>query len=214
MSRPSGAHTGSLVLVVLVALAGAGETSWAAQTSLSMSSDPGDYIGGGQQYFYSSSDGVFTARRNFDNGVSVSFNTPTFSHFWYLDFAAPFEQPLTIGVYTGATRFPFQDPSEPGLAVYGDGRGCNTNTGSFEVREIVYGTGDVITSFRAFFEQHCEGGLPALRGEIRFNANIPVELTAPKSQSVLEGEELAFDVTAIALNGGPVTLTASDVPSG
>lgn len=203
-----------LPLLVLVVLAGIGEISWATQTSLSMSSDPGDYIGGGQQYYYSSSDGAFTAYRNFANGVSVSFNTPTFDHWWYLDFAAAFSQPLTVGVYTGAVRYPFQDPSQPGLSVYGDGRGCNMLTGSFEVREIVYGAGDEIASFRAFFEQHCEGQPPALRGEIRFGANVPVELTAPRSQSVVTGNELAFDVTAIALNGGPVTLTAADLPFG
>lgn len=201
-------------LLLFVLQASSASTIWAAQTSLTMSSDAGDYIGGGQQYSYTLADGSFAAVRNFAGGVSISFNTPMFSHFWYLDFAAPLSQPLAPGSYPGAIRYPFQDPSQAGLSVYGDGRGCNTLTGSFEVREIVYGPGDAIGSFRATFEQHCEGLLPALRGEIRFNANVPVELTAPRNQSVLEGQELSFDVTAVALDGGHVTLSAAGLPAG
>jgi hypothetical protein len=78
------------------------------------------------------------------------------------------------GVYEGAVRFPFQAAGQAGLSVYGDGRGCNTLTGRFEVLEATYGpTGDVI-SFAASFEQHCEGMAPALFGTILFNTNAPV----------------------------------------
>src|ERR1700731_3955666 len=139
-------------------------------TSLTLNSDPGDYIGGGQFLFFTPADGSFNAYQNFDQGVSVSFNTPNYSHFWYLDFAAPNNQPLTVGTYTGATRFPFQASTVPGLAVYGDGRGCNNDDGSFTVSEVSYGPNNTVNSFDAIFEQHCEGFTPALRGEIRYNA--------------------------------------------
>ena len=145
----------------------------ATDTFLSMSSDTGDYIGQGKNYFYTGTDGLFTAEKNYDNGVSISFNTPTYSHWWDLDFAAAQSALLTPGTYAGATRFPFQAATEPGLAVGGDGRGCNTLTGSFVVRLIVYGAGTTIDAFWATFEQHCEGATPALRGEIRYNVPNP-----------------------------------------
>ncbi|HEY5594575.1 MAG TPA: hypothetical protein VIL61_05380, partial [Nitrospiria bacterium] len=104
----------------------------AAETSLFMDSQPGDYIGVGQQYLYTPTNGTFTAQKNYDNGISISFNTPAYEHWWYLDFSAPNNQPLTVGAYEGATRFPFQEPAQPGLSVVGDGRGCNMLTGRFE----------------------------------------------------------------------------------
>ena len=99
-------------------------------TFLSLDSQPGDYIGQGQQQTLTTVDGSFTATRNFDNGVSVSFNGGT--QFWSLDFAAPNAAALAVGTYEGATRFPFQSPTEPGLDVAGDGRGCNELTVNFQ----------------------------------------------------------------------------------
>jgi Divergent InlB B-repeat domain len=123
-------------------------------------------------------DGNFSATRNFDNGVSVHFNAG--GEWWDLDFAAPQETLLTSGSYENATRFPFQSPTAPGLNVSGSGSGCNMLTGRFDVFEVVYGSGDTITSFAANFEQHCEGMAPALFGSIRFNA----ATMAPHSVSV------------------------------
>ena len=93
-----------LGLSVLIVLAFAAH-SYADSTSLSLNSAPGDYVGGGQSVVYTLGDGLFSARKNFPNGVSVAFNTPTFSHWWYLDFAAPDSQFLTVGLYSGAVRF-------------------------------------------------------------------------------------------------------------
>ena len=89
-------------------------TANAQVTSLALNSDPGDFVGGGQSLFLTPADGTFNATTNFDSGVSVSLFGPT--HFWFLDFAATGHVPLTVGTYTGATRFPFQAFSEPGTA--------------------------------------------------------------------------------------------------
>jgi hypothetical protein len=153
-----------------------------------MTSEAGDYIGQGQTYFYGATDGTFAASKNFDNGVSVSFDNA--SHNWSLDFAAPQSVLLAPGTYLGATRFPFQSPTEPGLDVSGDGRGCNTLTGSFVIRLVSYGSGTTINAFWATFEQHCEGVVPALRGEIRYNVpprssstpSLPVGSSTPATQ--------------------------------
>src|SRR5262245_31190203 len=167
-----------LLLVVLFVLSSSSSAK-AEETSLFLSGESGDFIVGPQLLFFTPADGKFVAQPNFDNGVSIFLNTPSFDHFWFLDFAAPHSQPLTVGVYENAQRFPFQDPSRPGLSVSGDGRGCNTLTGRFQVKEITYGPGSDIIAFWAIFEQHCEGAAPAAFGEIRLNASVDLTLTDP-----------------------------------
>jgi hypothetical protein len=44
-------------------------------------------------------------------------------------------------------------------------------TGRFNVLEIVYGPNYTVERFAATYEQHCEGGEPALFGEVRFNSS-------------------------------------------
>lgn len=150
------------VLMLAVAFVSHGYAT--PQTSLILQSEPGDYIGQGQTKTFDSQDGTFTTFMNFDNGVSVLFFGNA-GEFWFLDFAAPNNQLLQVGDYEGATRFPFQALSEPGLSISGEGRGCNTLTGSFEVLKVAY-QGNQVTEFAATFEQHCEGATPALFGFI------------------------------------------------
>ncbi|HSH37794.1 MAG TPA: hypothetical protein VK993_03330 [Chthoniobacterales bacterium] len=82
-----------------------------ADTGLIMDSPPGDYIGGGQNHYYTTQNGTFTANKNFDNGVSVSFSGS--GHNWRLEFAAPGDALLAPGTYEGATRYPFQSSNQP-----------------------------------------------------------------------------------------------------
>src|SRR5262249_39659804 len=167
-------------------------------TSLSMTSQPGDYIGQGKTYFLTPSTGTFTASRNYDNGVSIDYQGVNPGDFWWLDFAAPNKATLVPGYYGNATRFPFQGPTEPGLDVAGDGRGSNTLTGSFTAKQAVYDpTGKVVT-FDASFEQHSEGMTPALFGEIKYN-------TAPAVAGVLLND---FDP-----DGDPLTAVLATGPS-
>jgi hypothetical protein len=210
---PSCAGRGTL-LAILLALLAAVFPADAQVTSLSMVSDSGDYIGQGQTYFYTPVDGPFTAQVNADQSVHVAFNTPSFSHFWYLDFAAPNSQPLTVGAYAGAARYPFQAANQPGLSVVGDGRGCNMLTGSFQVLQLTLGPNNTVASFDANFEQHCEGAVPALRGEIRYNANVVVSLAAPTHLRVVENQNVMFNVVATDAQSRHVVLTATGVPSG
>lgn len=159
-----------LCLVGLIAVVGGGVlpstagTLTAASASLTMTSDAGDYIGHGQQYSYSTgTNDVF----NSTGGSSVVEVNATGANgdWWTLDFAAPAGQSLSLGTYSGATRYPFQG-SGAGLSVYGMGRGCNTLTGSFTVSDITFGPNNHLQSFAASFEQHCEGLVPALRGQV------------------------------------------------
>jgi hypothetical protein len=196
------------IAVVLLAMS---PVALAQVTSLTMTSDAGDYIGQGQTYNFSPVDGSFTAQVNYQGGVSISFIAPNYTRWWYLDFSAPNSAPLAKGSYLMATRFPFN--SGAGLSVSGEGRGCNTLTGSFNVRQIEY-VNNTVASFEASFEQHCEGFEPALRGEIKYNASAQLYLTAPTTIKLQTGQTASFTVTATEAQNRRVTLTAPTLPLG
>ena len=185
------------VFFVCVAAAGFASTAFGQVTVLQLDSEPGDYIGAGQQLTLTPLDGNFSVSTNFDGGVSVNFGGGT--HRWNLDFAPRQGEAFAVGAYTGATRFPFQGPQEPGLSVTGDGRGCNRNTGRFVVLELERGPGNTITRFAADFEQHCEGAQPALFGSIRIASTVTIEpRVALGSVVVSEGDfglrDVGFEV--------------------
>jgi hypothetical protein len=183
--------------VLAVAMLLVSTSAYAQTTLLSLNSQPGDYIGQGQQRTLTPADGQFSAISNYDNGVSLTFwgNTP--GVWWYLDFAAPGNLRLAPGVYEHATRFPFQSSTVPGVSVTGEGRGCNTVTGRFEVFEVTYGPSGEVLTFAADFEQHCEGMGPALSGSIRYNAG-PVPNRCTSRTATLPGlnDEVAAFVTS------------------
>jgi hypothetical protein len=182
-----------------------------AATLLYFKSEPGDYIGQGQTFTLTPANGTITTSRP-GGGVEIAFNSAT--SWWYLDFVPPAGAPLAPGVYEGATRFPFQSPTAPGLDVSGNGRGCNTLTGRFVVLEAVYGAGGSVDNFAADYEQHCEGGNPALFGSVRINSNVPL---APRlsvgAAAVYEGDtgvaNLTFTVSLSAPAAVPVTVQYS-----
>src|SRR5207247_1350853 len=95
-------------------------------------------------------------------------------HWFTLEFEALQGSPLVPGTYEGAARFPFNSPDQPGLSIFGDGRGCNELTGRFVVQEATYDSGGRPLTFAVSFEQHCEGGPYALFGDLRFNSNVPL----------------------------------------
>ena len=172
-----------------------------AEVSISLDSEPGDFVGGGKKQSLTPANGTFTVSRNFDNGVTINFTGATF---WTFAFAAPFDGTLIAGVYENATRWPFQSPTAPGLSVFGGG-GCNTLTGRFEVLYVVYGPSGDVVSFGANFEQHCEGAAPALFGQIRFNPAL-VAAVLPGSRSVQAAGGVASAFAAV-INPGATTLT-------
>ena len=147
-----------------------------ADVTIEIVSDPGDYIGQGQSYYYDDTNADIRFSRNYDNGITVRIdNLPGEpSDWWTLNIAAPYNAEIQPGVYDGATRFPFQDIDEPGLSFSGNGRGCNTLTGKYEVFAVTYDGDGSVTALSATFEQHCSDATPALRGTIVFNTVPPV----------------------------------------
>ena len=137
-------------------------------TFVYLDSKPGDYIGLGRTWLFTPSQGgPITA---FAGGTG--FVELTAGGFYY-DFEARETQSLVVGTYEGATRYPFNGPSEPGLSVFGNGRGCNQVFGRFQVLEIARKPDGKLKNLAIDFEQHCEGpSAPPLYGVIRYNSEI------------------------------------------
>ncbi|MEU1086640.1 hypothetical protein ABZ401_07345 [Streptomyces sp. NPDC005892] len=167
----------------------------AAAGTFGFSGDEGDYISQGQSYAYdTASDDHLDVSANADNsGVSLSVDGAN-GDWWYLNLAAPSGTTLAPGTYTGATRDPFQDPSDPGLSLYGNGRGCNTLTGTFTIEDVEFGPLGYVKTLDATFEQHCEGDVAAARGEVH------IDKPAPPAALDL-GLAVSLDGTASTLNG-------------
>ncbi|WP_280719850.1 hypothetical protein [Kitasatospora sp. MAP5-34] len=142
--------------------------------TLSFSGDAGDYISGGQSYSYStaSQDKLNVSAGADQQHIGISVNGAN-GDYWNLDLAAPAGKTLTPGVYSGATRYPFNSATVPGLSIWGNSRGCNTLTGSFTVSKVLFGPYGYVQALDATYEQHCEGGAAALRGTVHIDNPAP-----------------------------------------
>src|ERR1017187_1571531 len=138
-------------------------------------SQSGDYIGQGQTY-------VTTNPADF----SVS------SDVWGLDIGAfgfdiwaegPGGAALMVGSYTNAERDPFNG-SAPGLSIFGNGRGCNTLCGSFQIYELDTDGSGNITHLWLTFTQYCECGTAPMTGEIRYNSQLAPPAPVPRTLRV------------------------------
>jgi hypothetical protein len=146
-------------------------TAGAGGTFLTMDSQPGDYIGQGQPYFYTPANSTFTATV-FANTVQVQVTQSGES--WTLDFQSPNSGPLVPGLYPVAVAWPSQTAGSPGLSVSGFGRGSSTITGQFTVTQAVYDTSGNIISFAASFVQYGDGSTGALTGQVAFDCTSPL----------------------------------------
>jgi len=125
-------------------------------------SDAGDFIGQGQTNTYTAANApIFNVQAN-GNYVFVGVGG------WDGDFKAMNSiSNIQVGYYPGLIRYPFNNPVKGGLNWNGQGRGCNTLTGWFVVDSVTYVSG-TLTAIDLRFEQHCEGGTPALHGAVHW----------------------------------------------
>ncbi len=146
----------AVAALMLAALAPTVASAEPEDTFITFSGEGGDPVTGDQTWYYDRTNtNLFFATRSEDgNHISVRIFGDTF---WNLDLAAPAGQALQPGSYRVATRYPFQLPADAGLTLSGNGVGCNTSTGSFEVLEATFGPATWVERFHATFEQHCEG---------------------------------------------------------
>ncbi|MEU3889174.1 hypothetical protein [Streptomyces sp. NPDC029041] len=200
--RVLGRATATLALAVAMATGTTGLLSGTeahalpvADGSFSFSGDEDDYISGGQSYAYTTaSQDRMNVSGNTDNRVATVSVDGVNGDWWTLNLAAPSGKALTPGTYTGATRYPFNDGTEPGLSLSGNGRGCNQLTGTFTISAVEFGPQGYVKKLDAAFVQHCEGGAPAVHGEVH------IENPAPPAELGLD-LDIALAGTASSLNG-------------
>ena len=175
-----GAAVGSVALLaVLGSLVLGGPAAPAATGTVSyvvMYSD-GDWVGGGTQREFDARNSSLSVSGS-PGYLTVNVSGGTAGDYFSLDFAAQPGDILTSGgIYTNAQRAPFREASHPGIDIYGDGRGCNTDSGQFEVKDIATDSSGSISRLWIVYEQHCEGGRAALWGEVKLNEPAPSAAT-------------------------------------
>lgn len=145
-------------------------------SSVNLSSDAGDYIGGGQSYSYTYANSHIGLSTN-GGGLTMSIDG---DESWQALFKLPstFTR-LEPGTYSNLTRHSGHDPAVGGMEWTGEGRGCNSLVGTLTIHRAVY-NGATLTLLEMEFEQYCEGGTAALRGEIFWDASAPTTPPGPQ----------------------------------
>jgi hypothetical protein len=149
------------------------------------------YVAGGRTDTISSDNGFRFSVNSFGtNAVEFFINdfatNPDFQHtqFFDLDLAAPAGTPLHVGVFSDATRYPFQAPSSPGLWFAANGRGDNQDTGFFDILEISF-DGNELASLAVDFVQNDENGfLGQTSGRLRYNSTVPLFAVVPEPSTL------------------------------
>ena len=182
-------------------------------TSLTMNSQPGDYIGQGQNYDLTLANTAFALSAD-PSGIQAFLTTGSDVP-WTVDIFAPAGQSLADGTYLHAAEYPGNGNS-PGLSVYGDSRGCNSITGSFKIKQIAFSASDgSLRNFDGTFTQHCDSDSGALTGELKYDAE-PVTAPAPGVSGLTAsatGSGLAISWANPASTGYRYTLVRI-IPSG
>jgi hypothetical protein len=159
-------------LLVCVVAAGCSDTPTEQPPDTSfvrLVSDPGDFIGKGETYEYTRENAtiVFTTYAGYHIHVGVGVSG---ADGWTGNFYIPGDpQTFQPATYSGAQSYLLADPSVPGLVWSGHHRVCSSLTGSFTIDAVTY-TAGTLRSMDLHFEQHCQGGVPALRGTLHLVA--------------------------------------------
>lgn len=151
-------------------------------TSLTMESHPGDSIGQGQSYDLTPGNTDFTFNPTV-TGLTAQLRTLTTGVPWEVDmFPAPGKH-LVVGTYRDVVMYPYNErQGKPGLSVTGDGNGCDSVTGSFTVKQVVFSRSDgSLQNFDATFIQWCDNDTGALTGELKYDGE-PVTMAAGVSR--------------------------------
>ena len=173
----------------------------ALQSSATMVSESGDYIGQGTDRSFASPGSVVSVR---GGSGSVEVHAEGAGGSFSFDFEAPDGKQLEVGEYTGTTRFAAKGWA--GLSVQGEGRGCNTDFGRFVVKDIHVNSLGVVERFWALYEQHCEGpDAPALFGEVRVGE--PPNEAPEAVPAAVDWPETAVGARSVAV---PVTVSTGD----
>ncbi|MFP8777526.1 hypothetical protein [Hydrogenophaga sp. RWCD_12] len=132
-----------------------------------LESTPGDWVGGGATRLFTPGNANMRANVGASSRV-VQVQVQAGSSWWDGSFEAmDLLNRLQPGFYANAFRFPFNNPTRPGLSWTGEGHGCNESRGWFVVDAIAF-EGNLLTALDARFEQYCDGATAPLRGQVHW----------------------------------------------
>lgn len=142
----------------------AGEVS-ASGNYLYLKSDAADYIGQGDNFLFTRQNSVLELSENAGT-LTLSVRGDTL-------FSGSFQVPAgATGIapgYYAALPAPGQNTARGGFRLGGNGNGCDTTSG-VAVDSVSYASGR-LASLKLRFEQHCNNGGAALRGQLQWNAS-------------------------------------------
>ncbi len=133
----------------------------------------GDFISKGQESVFKTDVDKFIIRKiGSDKGLTFSIDAKpkegsSWGDHYSFEFASDSISPFEERIYLGATRYPFNGPTEPGLDVSGGGSGCNKLNGSFRV--FRYKETETHLTFYADYIQHCDNKAVASWGSVRYD---------------------------------------------
>jgi hypothetical protein len=196
-----------IAALAVMAVAPAKADASTGTTSYSYTSEPGDYIGRGEQNLYRASDSSISVQ---GTSAYLTVVVERGGERWSVDLAAPRGETLHPGRYYDAERASFRTGRAPGLDVSGNGRGCNEVWGSFSIRQISTDSSGRVTMLEATFVQNCESSLaPALKGTVRFHARpLSYAFTSDPGDYIGGGASKSYygDTSTFSLAGGKTTV--------
>ena len=141
-----------------------------------------------ESYTVTSADGTFIAYPQLSEGsknaVEVAFYGDPFSTVYSgaFTFDAPYDAVLIPGLYSGATRYPFESFENPGFDIGFNSQGFDELQGAFTILQLVYGPDGSIQHFGASFLDHNNNqGDVGFTGHIYYNYDAA---TVPEPQSM------------------------------
>jgi hypothetical protein len=147
-----------------------------SQPVVALTSDGGDYIGGGAIYAYDRATASVVVQAE---GGHLQVQVVGDER-WLGDFQMPGgAATLAPGTYGQLVRYPTPVAGAGSLSWWGESRGCNTSTGTVTIHAVGYDPAGALTSLDMEFQQHCEGSPAALRGRITWDASLPLPPPGP-----------------------------------
>jgi hypothetical protein len=141
-----------------------------AQDAVALLSDAQDPIGQGLDRLWSGADDDWwmSLGPQSDGVVDVELTAKRDGTSWDFEFAPPPGQRFVPGgIYTGIQRATSRTAGHAGIDISGDGRGCNDDSGEFEVRDVAYGADGNVTRLDVVFIARCdESQTGAMWGEV------------------------------------------------
>jgi hypothetical protein len=153
------------------------------QSILTFASQPGDWIGGGRTYRFTSDNATFRHAIDppYRGSILVTVLSDDRQSHWTIALQAPGGQELQVGSYERAEAWtPALPGNRPRFSLLGDGRSCGASEGGFVIKQLAYegtvmistgATVPVIDRLHVLFEQRCTAtSAPGLTGEVSFIA--------------------------------------------